>query len=123
MTYQDILEHCTRQIDIEKRFSPHRQGAYNYILEEHKMVKALIEYRQKYRWHNLAIDPTDVPTGEKRLLELVPVEPDAFDRYLGWYEAEDGTFVDQNGFSFNAVAWREIELFGSEKELYGYDFM
>lgn len=71
--------------------------------------KAAVPIGDKYRWHDLRKNPEDLPEGEKRLLDIVPMQPDSFERYYGWFDGEN--FIDQNGFSFNAIAWREIEPF------------
>lgn len=63
----------------------------------------------RYKWHDLRKNPKDFPKGEKRILDIVPVQPDSFERYYGWFDGEH--FIDQNGFSFNAIAWRETEPF------------
>lgn len=78
------------------------------IGKEIDTVKDALEKADKYRWHDMRIDPDDKPDS-KRFVEVRT--DDSFPYYFGWYDTESdaGAWYDAAGFSMNPYKWREIE--------------
>lgn len=62
----------------------------------------------KYRWHDLRKDPTDLPD-DYRLVDCRTTDKQPF--YYGNYDSEFSKWYDSEGFSMQVVAWREVEHF------------
>lgn len=70
MTYEDIYNHCMREIDWFERVrsNPLISEVDCKRYEEHKMVAELIEKADKYRWHNIRKNPNDLPNTYNQVL-------------------------------------------------------
>lgn len=86
-----------------------------------EFAKAITDYHEKHRWHDLRKNPDDLPTDYTRKFEFVKL----------WFDGDisvslgtatyisDNAFGKSRGSSNEVIAWREIDLeqFESEDEL------
>jgi len=90
--------------------------------------QVILEYLEKYRWHDLRIDPNDLPpsdhdveiVAERRLVGkgIILIMTHAYYDTLLWHELHhyyDDDEVEINAVDDFVIAWREIERFEEDE--------
>lgn len=83
-----------------------------------KMVDDIAGESDKYRWHDLQQDPTDLPETEQEILVCLDgrVGRITYDHTIEMvYWVNDGRFYNSRIMNRMVIAWKYVERFGDEE--------